>query len=197
VTPDDLLLCDDKALRLLEGYDRQPFAQLEDTLRREGDDQAADKVYLAGRRAEGRQKPSVSRLLDWVYGAFVNYGVKPWRLAGLAVLFVLFGTWFFCHPGTVQLKDKDGRTQTPYPITWEEALNVGVAEFLPVPLPIKEHLVSSSQIVSIALPIPGNGPAPVIRVRPSSVATILQLAGWILVPIGVAAMTGVLMRKTK
>jgi hypothetical protein len=195
--PHNLLLRHGTVLRLQEGYDRQPFAQLEDTLRREGDDRAADKVYLAGRRAEGRQKPLIPRLLDWIYGEFVNYGVRPWRLAALAVLFVLFGAWFFSHPGTVQLKDKDQRTETPYPITWEEALNVGIAHFLPVSLPIKENLVPTSQIVSIALPIPGNGPAPMIRVRPSSIATMLQLAGWILVPVGVAAMTGVLMRKNK
>jgi uncharacterized protein YjbI with pentapeptide repeats len=195
--PDNLLLRDGKALRLLEGYDRQPFAQLEDTLRRAGDDRAADKVYLAGRRAEGRQKPPLSRLLDLIYGELVNYGVRPWRLAGLAVLFVLFGAWFFNHPGAVQVKEKDQRTEMPYPITWQEALNVGVAHFLPVSLPIKEQLVPNSQIVDIVLPVPGSGSTFMIHLRPSTIATILQLAGWILVPIGVAAMTGVLMRKKK
>jgi hypothetical protein len=68
---------------------------------------------------------------------------------------------------------REQRTQMPYPITWEEALNLGVAHFLPVPLPIKEHLVPSSQIVGIVLPIPGKGPARMIRVRPSSVATLV------------------------
>ena len=195
--PDNLLLRDGKALRLLEGYDRQPFAQLENTLRRAGDDRAADKVYLAGRRAEGRQKPLVPRLLNWLYGALVNYGVRPWRLAGLAFLFVLFGWWFFSHHGTVELKDKDQRSRIPYPITWQESLNVGVAYFLPVSLPIKEQLIPGSQVVSIAFPIPGYSSAPMIHVRPSSVATMLQLAGWILVPVGLAAMSGVLIRKTK
>lgn len=195
--PHNLLMRDGKRLRLLEGYDRQPFTQLENSLRRAGNDRAADRIYLAGRRAERQLKPPVSRLFDWVYGALVNYGVKPWRLACLALLSVSLGAWFFSHPGTVQVKEKEQRTQSPYPITWPEAINFGVAHFLPVSLPIKDQLVPTSQVVSVPLPIPGMAPALVIRTRPALVATLLQLAGWILVPIGVAAMTGVLMRKTK
>lgn len=194
--PENLLLRSGEALRLLEGYDRQPFAQLEDTLRRAGDERAADRVYLAGRRAEGKQKPMVSRVLDLAYGTLVNYGVRPWRLVALAILFIGFGAWYFSHPGTVQLKEDNEPNAIPYPVTWQEALNLGVSHFLPVSLPIKEYLVPSSQIVGVAVQMPGNGPVLTIRVRPSSVATVLQLLGWILVPIGVGAMTGLLMRKT-
>lgn len=134
----------------------------------------------------------MARLLDWIYGVLVNDGVRPWRLAGLAMVLILSGAWFFSHPGTVELRDK-----TQYPVTWGEALNLRLVEFLPVSLPIKEQLVPGSDPVSIALPIPGVKPRLMMRLRPSSAATILQLAGWILVPIGVAAMTGVLMRKKK
>jgi hypothetical protein len=194
--PENMLL-NRNMLRLLGGYDRQPFSQLEEALRRAGDDRSADTVYLAGRRAEGRTKLPVSRVLDWTYGKLVNYGVRPWRLVVLALLFILFGWWFFSHPGTVELKDKDARTETPYQINWEEALNVGVAYFLPVSLPINDHLVPNSQIVDVALSIPGKDESLTVQIRPITIASVLQITGWILVPIGVAAMTGVLMRKTK
>jgi hypothetical protein len=111
----------------------------------------------------------------------------------LAILLVLLGGWFFSHPGAVQLKDKDLRKKEPYSISWGEALNVGAAQFLPASLPIKEILIPSVEPVNVKLWIPSSGAT--FTLRPSSVATVLQVAGWILVPIGVAAMTGVLMRK--
>jgi len=62
--------------------------------------------------------------------------------------------------------------------------------FLPVSLPIKDQLVPAGKPIVIRL-----GQTVAVKIRPTTVASVLQLAGWILVPIGLAAMGGVLMRK--
>ncbi|GAA5179608.1 hypothetical protein GCM10025771_22020 [Niveibacterium umoris] len=187
-----LLLSAEGTLRLKNGFARPPFGQLEDCLRRNGNDAGANAVYLARRRCERQGKRGLFWLWDTAYRGLANYGVQPVRLAWISLALVVAGSLFFAQPGTVDPKDKSLRAGGPYTASGEEAVSMAIAEFLPVSLPIKDHLSPAAAPVAVALP---GGRS--LTVRPTIIASLLQLMGWIVVPIGVAAVSGVLMRKPK
>jgi uncharacterized protein YjbI with pentapeptide repeats len=182
----------------LKPYDRQPYMQLESAMRRAGQDRAADDIYLARQKVE-RERHHQSQqygpwLMSWSYKLLANYGVRPYRLAVLPVILVLLGTLFFSQPSTVQPRDaKDTITSARLVATgshlslWS-AFGFSLHQFLPVDIPTAAELIPSPQPVwSASLNI---------WVTPANVATfLLRLPGWILVPLGVGALAGLLRRK--
>jgi uncharacterized protein YjbI with pentapeptide repeats len=93
-------------------YDRQPYTQLEATLRQAGDDHAADDVYYARRRREFRNllarhsRWDVLRIPgDALYWVLAGYGVRPLRFVLWSVLALAVGTWVFLQPNAVTYAD--------------------------------------------------------------------------------------------
>lgn len=191
ISPAMSLLFRGSELRLSGGYDRQPFSELESALRRSGDERSADLVYLSGRRAERRTKSLVGKSIDYLYGLFLNYGIRPWRLVSLAAVVLLLASWYFHHPGTVEPKDRADRGKVPHRVSALDAAEIALAQFLPVALPVKEQLVLSSRPAYVVVPFRR---AP-IATNPRHVGTGLQILGWFLVPLGVASASGILVRK--
>jgi hypothetical protein len=188
-------------------FDLQPYNQLEGVFRTMGKDREADRIYLQRCRVERDEKWKRGRhvkRMGWVasalYGLFANYGVRPIRLAVISSVLVLVGAFVFWQPGAVKpAKDDSAKTavslgarptsaQTEQtrgtqivPLSFAEAAAVSVHQFLPVDIPLGAEWKPESTVV---LPF----------MRSDAYASILKIFGWILVPVGIAAITGVLRR---
>lgn len=192
-------------------YDRQPYTQLEKVYRSIGYDRRADEVYLARRRHERKRfAASVARRKgaarvasrealqdlgrvswDYVQWGLWNYGVRPYMLLVASFIVLLAGTYIFTFPGAAVPKDpksrtaQDARLQQPMP----SAFNISLHQFIPI----------------IEIPpgrewVPSDYPAPLLgrlNVSFAGYATLHRLLGALLVPLGVAAVTGLLIRREK
>lgn len=190
-------------LKLLEPYDRQPFLQLEKVLRQIGKDDDADDIYLERQRVERMQEFKNHEwgawLTNWLYKLIAHYGVRPYRLIVVPVLLVVLGMFVFSTSGAVSPKDPKNtevvewlnHLENRLPL-WE-AFGVSLHEFLPVEVPFGSQVEASHFPVRIYYGIPPRFSH--FRLVPATYATFfLRLPGWILVPLGLGALTGVLRR---
>jgi hypothetical protein len=176
-----------------KSFDRQPYSQLEKTLRSMGRDRDADEVYLAKRRAETKQHWDDNNWLGWfglwIYGSVANYGVAPLRLLFYPIALLALGTAFFTRPGAATIRrdeTNEAHTYSLPPTKWE-ALCLSIRLFLPVDIPLARRWVVTEQLISVGPTIWG------LTIRPTTFATFgLRLAGWVLVPLGIAALSGLL-----
>jgi hypothetical protein len=142
----------------------------------------------------------VSHFLFWLgdslYGLLAQYGVDTSRLSLVALLCLLGGTLVFSRPGAVSPKVKQGEALKPSPamsLSWWEALKVSMHYFTPVDIPMGSEWVPAEQPIELRLRLGRRALA--IRLSPSTYAALfLTLAGWVLVPLGIAALTGLLRR---
>ena len=182
----------------LQPYDRQPYTQLEKVSRAVGEDRHADQVYLERRGVERKQKRQRGEYEAWlgdmIYALLANYGVRPYRLIFIPLVLLLLGTAFFSLPATVSPKEKNVvcGSGDPMRLSAWQAFAVSLHQFLPVDVPMGSHCVPSPGPVEVSI-------APQWKwhftMRPSTFATFfLRLPGWILVPLGIAALTGLLRR---
>jgi len=168
-------------------YDRQPFSQLEKTLRRAGKDDLADNVYYKGRCREfSENNITIQKPFAWINWFFwllkevslqllTGYGVRVKRLLIFIVLILLAGTYIFNQPGAVILKPEVNQTILIWPMdSYLEAFYVSLNLFLPIEIPSGTFWKPSQNFAIFG--------------------TLLKLAGWILVPIGVAGISGLLKR---
>jgi hypothetical protein len=169
-------------MEYLDPYDRQPFTQLEETFRRAGKDKLADDVYYELKCRESDQKTLRNPgawLLDHFLWLFTGYGVRLHRLSVFIALILLIGTIIFHFEGAVEPKlDMQPLPHLPY---WE-AFWVSLNTFLPVEIPSGENWIPSSKIIRV------------LGIRFTTFATLLKLAGWILIPVGIAGISGILKR---
>jgi uncharacterized protein YjbI with pentapeptide repeats len=179
-------------------YDRQPYLEIENSYRRSGKDRDADGIYLVRkgveRRHYSRKKEWGAWLRSWIYKLIANYGVRPYRLIVASVVLLLCGAFIFSLPNAVKLKKADptaaARAGQSKPDNKSDesfrpfglACRLSLKTFLPVELPILTDLEPSDGHLA--------GP-----MRFSDFAVLLRLAGWILGPLGVAALTGLLRSK--
>ncbi|MCK5341831.1 MAG: pentapeptide repeat-containing protein, partial [Candidatus Heimdallarchaeota archaeon] len=167
----------------LDPYDRQPFTQLEETFRLAGKNKDADDVYYMRKRREYDEKTRVWKLvkgLDW----FTGYGVHPIRLLLLIAPFIFLGRFIFNLDGAVVLSPSivmEGQYSG-----WD-AFWVSLNTFLPIEIPSGTNWQPSSLLIPKWWIIPK-------FMRFTTFATLLSLAGWILVPVVVAGFSGLLKR---
>jgi len=172
----------------LDPYDRQPFTQLEETFRRAGKDKLADDVYYEQKCRESAQKTlgtPVAWLLDRFLWLFTGYGVRLYRLIVFIALILFVGTFIFQLEGAVVLNPD---IKPPYVFgsndtlpCWE-AFWVSLSTFLPVEIPSGTDWKPSSQTIWF------------LSIKFTTFATMLKLSGWILVPVGIAGISGILKR---
>lgn len=187
----------------LQPFYRQPYSQLEATLRAMGDDQRARLVYLERRRRERKHKYNTGQLLpwllDWAYGIVANYGVTPFRLLLWSFILIALGGLIFDRPCSVD-------SVRPEPT---QAVN-RLPKFLYVGIPhsptAKSSETTCAQISSagalgvslhyfLPMDVPLGADFKPAAGLPSWYATIfLRVAGAILMGIGLAAITGILRR---
>jgi hypothetical protein len=201
---DNILLC-------LDPYDRQPYTQLEKSYRSVGQDREADIVYYDGSCRSGQQLwalvrregefAALSRRLARreLPRAFFNgfqrkifrYGVRPYRLLLISFGILLLGMLVFVNAGSMVRKDVKERALYPEPhvSTWGEAFNMSLRQFIPVvEIPPGEDWVPSD------MPAPLLGKA---HISYAGYATMQRIFGFILIPLGVASLTGLLRRRDK
>ena len=166
-------------------YDRQPFTQLEETFRRAGRDQLADDVHYEQKSREFTENITIQKPGAWLLDRFLwlltGYGVRLHYLLLAIVTILLIGTAIFQLEGAVKLD-----IQPPFMISTQvtlscwEAFWVSLNTFLPIEIPSGADWKPSSQII------------PVLGLKFTTFATFLNLVGWILVPVGVAGISGLL-----
>lgn len=108
-----------------------------------------------------------------------------------SVAVILIGSYVFTFPGALLHKDPklrtDQETQLSQPLT--SAFNVSLRQFIPIiEIPLGGEWVPSDE------------PAPLLgklNISFAGYATLHRLLGAILVPLGVAALTGLLIRREK
>lgn len=196
-------------------YDRQPYTQLEATLQSLGYDREADEVYIARRKREARGmwarvcgKQGVEELsplqtaieilriiFDFFQRLLFNYGVRPVQLLVLSVLVIGIGMYMFAQPGAVIHKDwderhaREKRLDPPVDLNKWQSLGVSLRLFIPI-----------VELPTGGMWIPSEEPAPYIHrlhLSFAGYATVHRIAGAILVPLGVAALTGLIRRREK
>ncbi len=186
----------------LDPYDRQPFTQMEERFRQAGEDSLASDVYYERKIREAARIKIVEQPLSWIGNRFLwlltGYGVKLWRLFLAFILILLLGPFIFHLDGAVKLKQEKQPTQqiesqrTPdegYSIAWAEAFWVNIHLFLPVEIPSGSHLEPSTKYIFGVETRWGE-----IGMKFITFATMLKLAGWVLVPVALAGLSGLLKR---
>jgi len=175
-------------LEFIEPFDVQPYRQAEKVLRGMGNASAADRIYLSQRWRTWRYHIARRRHLllafgELVHWALANFGVRPYRLAVYALMLMVVSTWLFAPPNAVSPKKDSGCVAHTLGPT--EAVNVSLSYLLPVELPAGGCWEATRLTASCA-----GG----YEITFLLWATATRLAGWILVPLGVAALSGLLRR---
>jgi hypothetical protein len=101
----------------------------------------------------------------------------------------------FSTPSAVSPKAQNASIERPNPISislWN-AFGLSFHQFLPVDLPVEPQWIPSTDPIEVKV---WAGKVWSVWIRPSSYANFLRLAGWVLVPLGIAALTGLLRRVT-
>lgn len=180
-------------LQLSSPYVRQPYTQLETTLRSTGDSKGANAVYHARRRHERRELWKTNKLramLDSLYDLIAGYGVKPARLLVATFLVLTVGTLVFKSSNAALEKDAKAQGRSAFGLCWSDAIGMSVHQFLPVEVPSGNQLEPSGENIGLfqRLGVP-------LTFR--TYATLHHLTGFILIPLGIAALTGLLHRKPR
>lgn len=182
---------------LLEGFprvDRQALTRLEKSLRQMGRDDEADRVYLERQRRERVQNWAEHSYGEWVfsalYGTLGNYGVRPYRLLVFSAVLIWLGALVFQLPGAVMRKDKLGaEALQPTKLSRFDALALSVCYFLPIEFPLEDQWIAATTALTVRMPFTRK----LVRLRPAAIANfVLRLSGWIVVPLSLAAVTGLL-----
>lgn len=194
--------CDVGALMASLGpYDRQPYTVLERVIRSTGQDREADNVYYQARDQEGLQlweKVLVQREFKYIPKAISNYlqkavfryGIRPYRLIAYCVLVLSLGFYVFGHEGAVMHKEKRDRgaqDDATLMMTAGDAFNISLRQFIPiVEIPIAGDYVPSDR------PAPWLGR---VGLSFAGYATVHRLFGFLLIPLGLASLTGIIQRR--
>ena len=184
----------------LMGNDQQPYAQLEKFLRDTGDDDGADGVSLEWHRIK-RQEMFHSSKIKWFFDCIswllTKYGVAPSRLLDLSAILLVFGMAVFSLPGAVITKQRKQERAEPLPVGEEFRLNhwdafaLSFHEFLPLDVPFGSRWSAGNEPVHLKLHL-GKRVLNVVTMRPSTCATLLKICGYILVPLQILLVNGLI-----
>lgn len=159
-------------------YNRQPYIELEGVLRKAGYEKDADAVYVERHHVENSK--GWGKWADRLYWLLANYGIDLWHELIGTVIFLIIGTVIFSSPGAVVVHEPRHEAA----LSWYQALRLATHQFLPVSLPVKPKWEISERVLFKRLPWPFR--------KAASYANFLHLLGWVLVPLAVAALAGLL-----
>ena len=177
-------------------YSRDPYQQLEKYYRALGDEAEAKRIHYLGRRdlrenakdKEGRTKwPWSTRWGDWWLKYLTGYGVRTWLLLLWIGFFLIAGTAVFWSEGALKAKlpppsQASGQTSTsPTPPSEEHSLFNRAAYSLDLFLPLVNLRFDEKW-----------EPEGLIR---SIYALFHSLIGWLLIPLLVASLAGIVRRQ--
>jgi hypothetical protein len=135
----------------------------------------------------------LSWFADASYKLVANYGVRPRVLFIISAALVLLGAFVFSDPATViYAHAKEGVIQRPAAWSFLNGLGVSIHQFLPVDLPVGSDWQPTWEPLSMTV---AGHRLTTYYIRPTGVATVLlRIPGWLLVPLAVASLAGVLRR---
>jgi uncharacterized protein YjbI with pentapeptide repeats len=173
---------------------RPSAAQLEKTLRAMGEDSQADAVYLEWKRQERMHlwtSDPLRSIGSVAYWAIAHYGIRPYRLAGFALFAIVLGAALFAGPGAVTTRTPTSTGSLPplNGVGFVTGIGVSLNTFLPVDTPAgSQWRPSDNTIIAFNHSL---------DLSYSAYGTIERLCGWVVVPLGVAAIAGFLNRRPK
>lgn len=159
----------------IQPYDRQPYIELEEVLRKSGSAEDADGVYEERHRAEELRMKGIDKFWNRLYWLIANYGIDLSHEIYASLFFLGLGALLFSRPGAVL--DTESGLETE--IAWYEAWFLAIHQFLPFGLPV-EPSWSPSRCRVWKL------------VRSSTYANFLRIIGWVLVPLAAGWLAGFL-----
>jgi uncharacterized protein YjbI with pentapeptide repeats len=178
-----LLLYSDGKPRV-QPYDRQPYVELEGVLRRSGADEEANDVYVERRRAERGTLGFWGAFKDRAYWLLADYGVSLDHELVISLIFLVFGVFIFSHPNALALMNQGNASPLVLERPWRICIFVALQEFLPLSLPFESEWRPTRDVLRFK------------RMRvffsAATYANFLQILGWILIPLAVASLTGLL-----
>jgi len=199
----DYIECDiDNVLNSFGLYDRQPYVLLEKSVRSTGQDREADNIYYVARIQEGlqlwekvfrqREYRHLPRAISNQFQKLIfRYGIRPYRLIIYSAFVLVLGSLIFAREGSVMHKDKKDRgnnEDASLQLAKSDAFNVSLRQFVPLlELPIATDYV------------PSDRPAPSLlgklKISYAGYATIHRIFGFLLIPLGLASLTGMIQRR--
>jgi len=138
---------------------------------------------------------------DWLADCFslvtTRYGVAPGRLVEFSVLLLFLGMLIFSRPGAVSSNgvkgDENGvntRSHATKLSHWN-ALAVSMHQFLPLDVPLGSQWTPGTEPIELGFRL-RSWEQRLFKITPSTCASLLRICGWILVPLIVAVVTGLL-----
>jgi hypothetical protein len=182
-------------------YDRQPFIELESAMKKSGADDQSDAVYLESRRLEYKDLKGPARMIDWLFWRGADYGTSLRPEFVVLALIVTVGIPVFLWPGAVKARNgkyvgnenacglpeavvKDAKDNYYYFIFAQlkrwcqmilQSVFLAFYLFLPLELPCKPRWEPASWWAT-------------------SYANFLHILGWIIVPLSITVLYGLLHR---
>jgi hypothetical protein len=179
-------------VRLQEPFDRQPYAQFEQSYRQIGDDAAANDIYFRHRDEQLRNRHHDRANWSWLrigWNYFIKFvsgfGVRPIRLIVAAMVVVIGGACIYMLPGAVESEPSNLLSQPRIAqVSLLQAVQVSVDQVLPLEVPGTKGLGPSQTVV---------WPWPKVTFR--DLASLQAIFGWILVPVTLAAIVQALIKE--
>lgn len=190
---------------------RNGWRLIHDIVAKSEEKKSFPSIIRRGAREAGRV---IGLLFDLVFlGGLARYGIRPFRLNLISIAILCAGTYFFSQPGAVALKspaptEREAVPQQPTPtpepdLSRSQAFGVSLNQFIPIiEVPSGGRWRPSEKLMRVpftdAQCNPATGTDGGCRFNHLSYAfygTIHRLSGFILVPLGLAALTGLLHRR--
>jgi len=166
---------DPPAARMLElinsesvPFSPQPYLELEKYLRAHGNVQKADDVYVAMRQRQRERLSWINRPWDFLLDVMLGYGTETWRTVVCAIVITIVGAFVFA-PSRMEWTNRE-QASTTYNRVW-----YSLDEFAPV----------------IDLGEAKNWGAKQDHHWTRNYARFQRIAGWILLPLILGAITGI------
>jgi hypothetical protein len=197
MTFDDLQLprgsCEYSELpRRTRPFKKSPYLAVEAWLRNKGFDEEAKRVYMdmCDRDLNAGESPRIGRWLRWLFlGVMIGYGTRPLRLLGLFFLSFALSVLLFSNPASlVSYSEKPAMQPDPWPVEAQHAwVTVGAALRCHFPM---LFFLGEPNYVPSPYRIPWLG-----GLTYDGYALIISALSWIMVPLFLAGVTGVVRQK--
>jgi hypothetical protein len=181
-------------LALLEAtptFHKSTYCTMEKWLRNAGRAAEADRVYLSMRRRARREgMMPLNRLGDWLLDVTIGYGLKSHRLLVYIFLMIALSCWVFSTPlSVVGIAEAKDANLHPAPDSWStwDAIWISLETNVPFVTSMTNHKwrASSERIDLLNQQLP---------IRYDDYASIVSLLSWIVVPLFLAGVAGIVLR---
>lgn len=172
-------------------FKKSTYLAVEAWLRNKGFQEEADRVYvdMCDRDLNAGESPRIGRWLRWLFlGVAIGYGTRPRRLIWLFLLAFTLSLWVFSQPGSlVSYSEKTVLQPDPWPAQAQTPwVTLGAALRCHFPM---LFFVGDPNYVPSPYELPG------LTLTYSGYALLISTLSWILVPLFLAGITGIVRQR--